>query len=185
MAAGTRNHASEYLPGGKLCTAAITPELRAKYDALVSTSTCVERVHAVGRDADERAKWQRADTRAGIVLCKVDRTDKYAAGLGMEDLQAQLNVCRPAATASRKQTIKAFLIEQGRAKRIERESKLTGKRAKRAAKAAELERLKALPLKTKWSELKALSNGDLGDQLKVWKLVKGKTGFTVTQKNRE
>eukprot|EP00966_Prymnesium_polylepis_P287275 6635326-Prymnesium_polylepis.1 len=70
MAAGTRNHASEWLPGGKLCTEVITPALRAKYDALVSTSTCVERVHAVGRDADEKGKWQRADTRAGIVLGK-------------------------------------------------------------------------------------------------------------------
>ena len=42
-----------------------------------------------------------------------------------------------------------------------------------------------LPLKTKWSELKSLSNADLSDQLKVWKLVKKQTGFTVTQSNRE
>jgi hypothetical protein len=42
-----------------------------------------------------------------------------------------------------------------------------------------------LPLKTKWSELKCLGNTDLSDQLKVWKLVKKQTGFTVTQPNRE
>ena len=142
MAAGTRNHASEYLPGGKLCSAAVTPELRAKYDALVSTSTCVERVHAVGRDTDQRGKWQRPDTRAGLVCGKVDRTDLYACKLGLEELQLQLNVCRPAARAERKVTLKAMLIEQGRAKRKERDAKVSGKRAKRAAKAAELERLK-------------------------------------------
>ena len=228
MAAGTRNHASEYLPGGKLCAAVITPELRAKYDALISTSTCVERVHAVGCDADERGKWQRPDTRAGIVLGKVARADLHCAKLGLAELQQRLNVCRPVARAERKQTLKAMLIEQGRAKRAERDAKLSGKRAKRAAKAAELERLKVsphylhltpphashcppplylplpsccplptshlppfasrpqvLPLKTKWSELKSMGNTDLSDQLKVWKLVKNQTGFTVTQANRE
>jgi hypothetical protein len=185
MAKGCRNHASEWLPGGKLCAEVITPALRAKYDALVSTSTCVERVHAVGRDADERAKWQRADTRAGLVVGKVNRLDVHAVGLGLDELQRRLNVCRPTAAAERKVTIKATLIAQGRAKRAERDAKLSGKRTKRAAKAAELVRLKALPLKTKWSELKALSNADLSDQLKVWKLVQKQTGFTVTQKNRE
>lgn len=145
MIEGTRNHASEYLPGGKLCKEAITDELRQKYDALVTTSTCVERVHAVGRDIDQRGKWQRPETRAGIALAQVDRLNEYAVNLPRDELQRQLNVCRPAAREQRKQTLKAFLIEQGRAKRAERDAKLAGTRAKRAAKAVEVERLKALP----------------------------------------
>lgn len=170
MATAARSHCSEWLPGGRLCAGSITLELRARYDALVSTSTCVERVHALGRDADQRGKWQRPDTRAGIVLGKVDHMDRHAASLGLEELQRRLNICRPAASAERKRTLKAMLIEQGRAKRAEREEKLQGARAKRAARAAELERLKAIALATKYSELKAMSNTDLSDQLRAHKV---------------
>ena len=61
MAKGVANHAAEWLPAGlvatdgstttegKLSAARITPELRAKYDALPTTSTPVERLHAIGR----------------------------------------------------------------------------------------------------------------------------------------
>ena len=39
MVAATENHAAEWLgPDGKLCAAKITPELRAKYDALPTTT---------------------------------------------------------------------------------------------------------------------------------------------------
>jgi hypothetical protein len=71
MIRATENHAREWLgPDGKLCAEKITPELRAIYDALPTTSTSVERLHAFGRGCDEQAGMQRADTRAGLCLAR-------------------------------------------------------------------------------------------------------------------
>ena len=77
-----------------------------------------------------------------------------------------------------------------RDKRAERESKLTSKRAKREARAAELRRIEALVVATRFSQLVTNEHGykptndELQDQLKYHKLVRKATGFTVTQKNR-
>ena len=95
------------------------------------------------------------------------------------------NVCRPVARAARRETIKQQLIAAGRAKQAEREKKLSGKRARRAAKAAEKARLEQVVLAAKYSELKVLAIPALQDQLKAFKL-QGTTAlkFTITQKNR-
>jgi hypothetical protein len=55
MTSATENHAAEWLPGSKLYAGKITAEIRAKYDALVTTSTSVERLHALRRHADKQA----------------------------------------------------------------------------------------------------------------------------------
>ena len=68
MAAATENHASEWLgPDGKLCAAKITPELRAKYDALPTTSTSVERFHSFGRDCDAQGRYAASRYSCWIV----------------------------------------------------------------------------------------------------------------------
>ena len=82
-------------------------------------------------------------------------------------------------------TIKAERIKAGRMKRAERDAKLSSKRAKREAKAAELRRIHELEPATKYSNLVSMGNADLADQLKYHKLVRKKTGFTVTQKDRK
>ena len=192
MAKATANHAAEWLPAGliatdgsvtsegKLCSARITPELRAKYDALTATSTPVERLHALGRCTDDRGKRQRVDSRAGIALAIYNGQSGYLADMGTEKLENTFDACRAAARSARKETIKAQLIAAGRAKRAERDAKLSSKRARKEAKAAELERLKSLTKVVKWSALKSLSNADLTDQLKVHKLIHGKKDFCVT-----
>ena len=197
MAKATANHASEWLPAGllatdgstttegKLCSARITPELRAKYNALTATSTPVERLHAIGRCTDDRGKRQRIDSRAGIALGIYNGQAADLAGMEIEELAKTFNVCRKAARKARKQTIKQQLIAAGRAKQAEREVKLTSKRARRAAKAAEAARLATVMLATNYSQLKAMTITELSDQLRAFKL-KGTTAlkFTVTQKNR-
>ena len=190
MVEETKNHASEWLPGGKLCSANLTPDLRARYDALVSTSTCVERLHAIGRDVDERGGMQRSETRGGLVLARANGQAAWLAGKSEAEQARLLAVCRPEACRARKETLKAQRIAAGRAKRAERDTKLTSKRAKRAAAAAELVRIQGLQVATRFSELVQrgsyqVSNSDLQDQLKYHKLVLKKTGFTVTQANRE
>ena len=184
MATSTKNHASEWLPGGKLSAEVITPALRARYDALVSTSTSVERLHALGRCADDRGGMQRAESRAGVVLARHNDQAGWLQAKGTDDLQHMLDVCRGAARSMRALTIKAQRIAAGRAKRAERDAKLTSKRAKRLARAAELRRIEGLTVATKFSELVDMQNDALQDQLKYHKLVRKQTGFTVTQKNR-
>ena len=85
-------------------------------------------------------------------------------------LGTNTNIKGDSARVVRRQTLKMQRIKEGRAKRAERDAKLSSKRAKREARAAEVARLQALPLATKYSELKAmLRTEDLIDQLKVYK----------------
>jgi len=184
MVTATENHAAEWLgPDGKLCAAKITPELRARYDVLPTTSTSVERLHAFGRGCDEQAGLQRTDTRAGVCLGRYNGQVEWLRSKTTAELRKLLNVSRPAARALLRTPIKAQRVEAGRVKRAEREAKLSSKRAKRDAKAAELRRITALTPFTKYSELRGRSNGELSDQLKYHKLVRKQTGFTVTQSN--
>ena len=97
-----------------------------------------------------------------------------------------MNVSRQAATALLRTTIKKERIEAGRAKRAERDAKLSSKRTRREAKAAELQRIrKDVKPATKYSQLVKLGLKDLSDQLKYHKVVRKKTGFIVTQKDRK
>jgi sRNA-binding protein len=81
-------------------------------------------------------------------------------------------------------TLKEQRIAYARSQRAARDAKLTTKRARRAAKAAELARIGALSAATKYSELLSMSNNDLADQLKYFKIILNKSGFVVSQKNR-
>lgn len=197
MAKATANHAAEWLPAGlvatdgsittegKLCAAKITPELRAKYDAFCATSTPVERLHAIGRFVDDRGKLQRVDSRAGVQLGIFNGQAAYLADMTAEQLEKTLNVSRPAARRARRVTIKQQLIAAGRAKRAEREAKLSGKRARKLAKAAEKARLEKVTLATTYSQLKVMAIPELQDQLRAFKLQgKSKLKFALSQKDR-
>ena len=155
---------------GKLAADKITPELRAKYDALLATSTPVERLHALGRCTDSKAGLQRADSHAGVALAQFNGQAAWLAGKTPEMQAQMLRAVRPEARLVRRQTLKMQRIKEGRAKRAERDAKLSSKRAKREARAAELVRLQALPLATRYSELKGMRTDELSDQLKVYKV---------------
>ena len=185
MADATENHAAEWLEGGKLAKSKITPEMRAKYDALVSTSTAVERIHALGRCSDDRSGMQRADTRAGVCLARYNGQTAWLRSKTVAELKDSLNISRLEARKLLRITVRHQRIEAGRAKRAAREEKLTSKRAKRVAAAAERLRVEGLTVATKYSEVAALAtNAELSDQLKYHKLVRKAVGFTATQGNR-
>lgn len=169
---------------GKLCAGNITAALRAQYDALVSTSTCVERLHAVGRDFDKASGLQRPEHRAGPALAKFNNQSAWLLSKSTDVLVKILNVSRVEARECRKMTLKQQRIEHGRAKQAQRDAELKSKRARREAKAAENCRLTSIELACKYSQLTKLAIPELQDQLKAWKL-KGSKGFTVTQKDRE
>ena len=191
MAKSTQNHASEWLgPDGKLCAAKVAadPTLRAKYDALVAVSTPVERLHALGRCADERGGMQRAEQRAGVVLARFNDQAGWLQQKDASGLQRALDICRAEARLARRLTIREQRVVAGRSKREARDVQLSSKRAKREARAAEEQRVAALHVAARYSELKAMSNEALADQLKVQKQRRKAANqpvtFTVTQKNR-
>eukprot|EP00966_Prymnesium_polylepis_P031882 741764-Prymnesium_polylepis.2 len=184
MATATENHAAEWLgPDGKLCAGKITPQLRERYDALPSTSTSVERLHAIGRRVDDSGGVQRYENRAGISLAMYNDQASWLEKKGTTTLSRMLAVARAEERNARRQTLKARAVEAGRAKQAGREDKLSSKRERRAKAAAEKGRIEQLTLVTKYSELKAMGVEDLKDQLKGYKL-QGKSGFNVTQENR-
>eukprot|EP00965_Chrysotila_dentata_P021277 704562-Pleurochrysis_carterae.AAC.1 len=67
MAAATRNHAAEFLPGG-ICAA------ENRLSGMPMASTGAERLFALGRAHDVRAGASRDDTRAGVVFGHADGT---------------------------------------------------------------------------------------------------------------
>ena len=160
----------------------ITPALREKYDTLPSTSTSVERLHAVGRRVDESGGMQRYETRAGISLAMFNDLASWAAEKGSA-LGGAMATARAEERLARRQTQKARLVEAGRAKQEGREAKLSSKKARREKKKQEQERISTLELATTYSALKGMAVEDLKDQLKGYKL-QGKTGFSLTHSNR-
>ena len=179
MAAGVRNHASEFLPGGCCCTAKITPELRKRLDGMPLTSVAAETMFARVKRRADRGGIARHDTRMGQVLCQRDGTVAWA----RSKEQAE-GLLRLAARRWRKDSGKRTMEDErqlkGAAKEPERAAKLQKKRAGRSARAAELERLKGVALVESYSALTKMGNAELAEQLKIYKLLEKKTGFKTT-----
>ena len=75
---------------------------------------------------------------------------------------------------------KSMRQKRGLDARSGRKERLKVKHAKREARAAEMHRVAALTVVTRFSQLRSMPNGDLSDQLKYHKQVREKKGFTVT-----
>lgn len=172
MIPAVENHASEFVAGGRFALDKITPALRRKLDGCPTTSTSVETLFAAQKRRAQREGVSRIDTRVGAVVAKRDRTADWAREHALRD--KFMAVARKRARKSMGVTMKAQRAAAGKAKEPERVAKLAKKRAGREKKAAELERLKALSRALKYSELKAMQNSDLADQLKLLKLVLGR-----------
>ena len=179
MAAGVRNHASEFMPGGPCCTANITPELRTRLDGMPLTSVSAETMFARVKRRAERGGVARHDTRMGGVLCERDETVGWARSKA--NTQGLVDLARRQfhkGSGKRKMADEREL--KGEEKAPEREGKLQKKRAGRVKKATQLERLKALTAVSQYKALKGLGNDELSDQLKYFKLVEKKSGFKTT-----
>ena len=179
MAAGVRNHAAEFMLGGRCCSVNITPELRVAMNGRPLTSVGAETMFARVKRRTDRGGISRHDTLSDNVLCSRDGT------VGWSRKQANPDGLMRLASKRRRKGSGSRTMQQerelkGEAKAAAREEKLVKKRSGRAKKAAELERLKELALKTKYSELKALRNDELSDQLKVYKLIQNRSGFLLT-----
>ena len=179
MAAGVRNHAAEFMPGGRCCSANITPELRRAMDGTPLTSVSAETMFARVKRRADRSGRSRHDTCMGAVLCERDGTVTWARGERDAD-----GLLRQASRSWRKGSGKRTMEDErrlkGEAKAPEREAKLAKKRSGRAKKASELERLKLVPLATTYSALKTMRNDEISDQLKIYKLIEKKVGFLTT-----
>ena len=162
MAASVRNHAAEFMPGGSCCTANITPELRKRLDGMPLTSVSAETMFARVKRRAERGGISRHDTRMGAVLCERDKTVAWARE--QQDAEGLLRLaCKRFRNGSGSRTMADEDALKGEAKAPEREAKLAKKRSGRAAKAADLERLKQLEVVSTYSALKTMGNEDLSD----------------------
>ena len=112
----------------------------------------------------------------------MDNTPEFMRG--REKGEEDWRMLRRLARRGMKETMAEKHIAAGQLAAMERNAKLEGTRAKQAAKKAELARLEAISLATRYSELKGMVGDELVDQLRKHKLL-GKKGFTVTQPNRE
>lgn len=169
---------------GKLCAGKITPELRARYDALPSTSTSVERLHAIGRRVDDCSGGvQRYENRAGVSLAMYNHQAAYLLQKPEAVLERQLAVARRAARTARKKTQQQQRVAAGRAKQEGRNQKMSSKRGRREKKQAEKVRIEGLELATRYSALIKMSVDDLKDQLKGYRL-QGKAGFPLAYPKR-
>eukprot|EP00965_Chrysotila_dentata_P110336 3645164-Pleurochrysis_carterae.AAC.1 len=74
MAAATRNHTTELLPGGICASESNTAEDRERLSGMLMTSTGAGRLFALGRAHDIRAGASRDNTRAGLILRHADGT---------------------------------------------------------------------------------------------------------------
>jgi hypothetical protein len=179
MAAGVRNHAAEFMPGGSLCSANITPVLRAAMDGTPLTSVSAETMFARVKRRADRGGIARHDTRMGGVMCERDGTVAWT--WGQAKPQGLMNLARKrwrAGSGSRTMADERRL--KGEAKAPARDVKLQKKRCGRAKKAGELERLKGVELIPSCAALKGMGNDALSDQLKIYKLVHKLTGFMTT-----
>eukprot|EP00965_Chrysotila_dentata_P173177 5715120-Pleurochrysis_carterae.AAC.1 len=181
MAAATRNHAAEFLPGGICAAEQITRELRERFSGMPMTSTGAERCFALGRGHDISAGASRDDTRAGVILGHADST---VAGMRERaDGEEEWRLLRKRARQGLKVTMLEKRIAAGLAQQETRKAKLAAQRAKRAAKATERARIDAVPLAEHYSDLKLMGVEDLRDQHKKHKLL-GKIGFALSLPNR-
>ena len=167
------------MPGGCCCTANVTPALRKRLDGMPLTSVGAETMFARVKRRAERGGISRHDTRMGAVLCERDATVAWA----REQTDAA-GLLRLAAKRWRQgsgaRTIADEDALKGEAKAPERDAKLAKKRSGRAAKAAEVERLKEVQLVSTYSALKVMGNDSLSDQLKIYKKLEKKLGFKTT-----
>jgi hypothetical protein len=179
------NHASEFIGDGVFSAAKDTPELRKKLDGVPPTSTPCESLFASVKLRTGQQGVARHDTRVGGVVAKRDRTVAWAWGLDPETRTAFVNSSRKRARVERLTTMKQQRLKKGEAKAPLRALKLAKKKSGRDKKAAELARLTAVARATKFSELKAMSNSELADQLKLIKLVLGRDMKKTTLPNRK
>ena len=179
MADGVRNHASEFMPGGCCCTANITLEMRERLSGVPLTSVSAETMFARVKRRAEAGGIARHDTRMGAVVCGRDGTVGWARS--KDTAQGLVDLARKGLReGSGSRTIADERQLKGQAKAPAREEKLSKKRKGRAKKASDLERLRSIDIVSSYKALKMLGNDALSDQLKIYKLVQKRTGFTTT-----
>lgn len=136
-----------------------------------TTSTSAETLFAAVKRRAERQGTSRHDTRMGAVVCKRDGTADWARTKQQAQADGLMTLARRRwRKGSGSRTIGEERRLKGEAKAPEREEKLSKKRAGRAKKAAEVERLKGVELASRYSMLKGMRNDELSDQLKIYKV---------------
>jgi len=157
IACGTASPGSPFESAERL-----TPELRAKYDALLATSTPVE---PWAKPATKLPS-SNARTRAPALASRWAKFNHQDVWLNIKtspELETILRIAWREARLGLQLTMKMLRVRNGKAKEELREEKLKGKRTRKKAKEAEEAGIAAVVLKRKYSELKSLGINELRD----------------------
>ena len=172
MALSVRNHASEWMPGGRFCVENMTAELRTRLDGMPLTSVAAETMFSRLKSRSARMGRARHDTLAGSALVNRDRSDLWVKAKAAHKQAAIFGLARASwRQGSGSRTIADERALAGAAKAPAREEKLAKKRAGKSKKAAELKRLSQLEIASTFSALKKMRNDELADQLRIHKLI--------------
>ena len=171
-------HTIELQRGGALTGENDTPELRARLAGVNRTNTVVESVFALEKFLSTREKGSQLIHRRGWTLFKYNQTHLWGAQLDDGTLKLYGRVCRGDARRLRLEngSIREQLRRFHAMKADERQTALDRVRERARQREEQLRRLADPSLRcTSFSGLKLLQNPELIEQLKIRKVVDGRT----------
>lgn len=174
-------HTAELQIGGALTGVNDTPELRARLAGVNRTNTVVESVFALEKFLSTREKGSNLVCRKGWSLFKYNQTHVWGELLPDSTLKLYCDVSRVEARRIRRQegSMRYQLQCSFASKAAERDAELQRLRDRAEAREAQRQRLADPSLRcTTFSGLKVLQNPELVEQLKIRKLIDGRTEST-------
>lgn len=171
-------HTSELQLGGELTGDRVTPELRQKLSGVNRTNTVVETVFALEKFLSTREKGSQLINRRGWTMFKYNKTFLWGSKLADGKLKLYGKVCRTEARRLRHEqgSVRVQLQRMHAMKAEERQAALQKVRERAAQREAQRRRLTDPSIRcTTFSGLKKLQNPELVEQLKIRKLVDGRT----------
>lgn len=171
-------HTSELQVGGPLTGANVTPELRQRLSGVNRTNTVVETVFALEKFLSTREKGSQLINRRGWTLFKYNKTFLWGSKLQDGKLKLYGKVCRSEARRLRGEhgSVRQQLQQMYAMKADEREAALRKLRERSQQREAQMLRLSDPSVRcTTFSGLKKLQNHELIEQLKIRKVVDGRT----------
>lgn len=171
-------HTVELQEGGALTGDNDTPELRARLSGVNRTNTVVESVFALEKFLSTREKGSQLVNRRGWTMFKYNQTYMWGEKLSSGKLKLYGKVSREEARRVRREqgSLRQQLERMFALKAEERKAALERVQERAALREAQKRRLADPAIRcTSFSGLKKLQNSELSEQLKIRKVVDGRT----------
>lgn len=171
-------HTVELQVGGELTGDKVTPEIRKRLSGVNRTNTVVETVFALEKFLSTREKGSQLVNRRGWTMFKYNKTFLWGSKLDSGKLKLYGKVCRTEAHRIRQEhgSIRQQLQRIYSMKAAEREAALQKVRERAQQREAQRLRLADPSIRcVTFSGLKKLQNPELAEQLRIRKVIDGRT----------